>query len=76
LHFSKTRYYAGKNNEAIQIFEWALSIYPGNLNLYDSMGEMQENTGSKNLALGYYIKGIIIGGDKVMVLSLLKMTLY
>ncbi|CAM4413774.1 Predicted hydrolase of the alpha/beta superfamily [Pedobacter westerhofensis] len=51
-------YYSGKNKEAIQIFEWALSIYPSNLNLYDSMGEVQENTGNKGLALTYYTKGI------------------
>jgi predicted alpha/beta superfamily hydrolase len=51
-------FYAGKNKEAIQIFQWGLSMYPGNLNLYDSMAEIQANTGNRNLALTYYIKGI------------------
>ncbi len=51
-------YYAGRNKEALQIFEWALSIYPDNLNLYDSMGEMQENAGNHHLALTYYNKGL------------------
>lgn len=51
-------YYAGKINEAIQLFHWGLLLYPDNINLYDSMGEMQENNGDKKSALKFYSKGL------------------
>jgi predicted alpha/beta superfamily hydrolase len=52
--------YAGKNKEAIEVFIWALSLYPDDSNLYDSMGEIQQNTGNKKEALNYYSKGLDI----------------
>jgi predicted alpha/beta superfamily hydrolase len=53
-------YYAGKNTEAIAVFKWALALYPDNINLYDSMGEIQMNTGNKTEALSYYTKGLAV----------------
>lgn len=51
-------FYAAKNNEAIAMFKWALALYPDNINLYDSMAEIEANTGDKKEALNYYTKGL------------------
>ncbi len=51
-------YYAGKNKEAVETFAWALSLYPDDINLYDSMGEIQQGIGNKKEALYFYLKGL------------------
>ncbi len=53
-------FYAGKKNEAIQVLEWAISLYPDDSNLYDSMGEIQEETGYIEKAKYYYQKGFSV----------------
>ncbi|MEP7144926.1 MAG: hypothetical protein ABI707_18725 [Ferruginibacter sp.] len=50
-------FYSNKKAEAIKVFEWALSLFTDDYNLYDSMGEMQQSTGNKKEALYYYSKG-------------------
>ncbi|MBL7734687.1 MAG: hypothetical protein JNL51_04460 [Chitinophagaceae bacterium] len=51
-------FYAGKKDKAIQVLEWAISLYPDDSNLYDSMGEIQEETGNIESAKYYYQKGL------------------
>lgn len=52
--------YSDKPKEAVAILHWALSLYPENINLYDSMGEIQQTTGNNKEALEYYSKGLAI----------------
>ncbi len=53
-------FYANRKKEAIQILEWAISLYPGAANLYDSMGEMQEEAGNAEKAKYYYALGLSV----------------
>lgn len=53
-------FYPGKKNEAIQVLEWAISLYPDDSNLYDSMGEIQQKTGNIEKAKYYYQKGLSV----------------
>lgn len=53
-------FYAGKKNEAIKVLEWAISLYPDDANLYDSMGEIQEETGSIERGKYFYQKGLSV----------------
>ena len=51
-------YYAKNNKEAIYLFKWGISIYPHNINLYDSMAEIQNEIGDKQASLKYYTDGL------------------
>jgi len=51
-------FYANRKKEAIQLLEWAISLYPDDANLYDSMGEMQESAGDIEKAKYYYNQGL------------------
>ncbi|MES2848852.1 MAG: alpha/beta hydrolase-fold protein [Bacteroidota bacterium] len=53
-------FYSNKKTEAIAIFEWAISLYPGDVNLYDSMGEIQQASGNNKEALKYFSKGLVV----------------
>lgn len=53
-------FYADRKKEAIQILEWAISLYPDDANLYDSMGEIQEGAGSIEKAKHFYQQGLSI----------------
>lgn len=53
-------FYAHKINEAIQVLDWAISLYPNDANLYDSMGDIQEAAGNKEKAKYYYQKGLSV----------------
>jgi predicted alpha/beta superfamily hydrolase len=53
-------FYAGKKSEALQILEWAISVYPNDANLFDSMGEIQESAGNKERAKHFYSKGLAL----------------
>lgn len=53
-------FYLNKKAEAVEVFEWALSMYPDDINLHDSMGEIQQSTGNNKEALHYYSKGLTI----------------
>jgi tetratricopeptide (TPR) repeat protein len=50
--------YDKRPKESKELFTWGLSIYPHNLNLYDSMGEIQQESGDKAAALKYYTAGL------------------
>ena len=58
IHHGYNLFYAKRYQEAIDLFTWALSVYPRNLNLYDSMGEIQQGSGNKQTALKYYMAGL------------------
>jgi len=53
-------FYSDRLKEAIEVFQWGLSVYPDDINLYDSMGEIQQNTGDKKSALAFYLKGLAV----------------
>jgi predicted alpha/beta superfamily hydrolase len=62
-------FYAGKKGEAIQILEWAISLYPNDTNLFDSMGEIQESAGNKEQAASFYSKGLALTEEQKNELS-------
>ena len=48
-------YYNGyKKEDAIKILLWGNRLFPENLNLYDSLGEMYQNNNQKDEAMKYY----------------------
>jgi len=53
-------FYSNKKKNAIEVLAWAISLYPEDTNLYDSMGEMQQEAGNKKDALNFYSKGLAI----------------
>lgn len=53
-------FYANRKKEATQILEWGILRYPDDSNLYDSMGEIQENAGDIEKAKYYYNQGLSI----------------
>ena len=58
IHHGYNLFYAKRYQEAINLFTWALSVYPHNIDLYDSMGEIQQGSGNKTTALKYYMDGL------------------
>ncbi|HMF71066.1 MAG TPA: hypothetical protein VK616_06305 [Flavitalea sp.] len=57
-HISYNLFYSGKTDHAIQIASWAVELYPDDVNLYDSLGELLQNSGKKDEARRIYQKGI------------------
>ena len=51
-------FYSKRNKEAIEMMAWGLSYYPHNINLYDSMAEIQLGLGDKQASLKYYTAGL------------------
>lgn len=47
-----------KNDEALGVFNWALSLYPNNANLYDSTAEAYLKSGNNEEARRYYQKAL------------------
>lgn len=62
-------FYAGKKREAIQVLEWAISLYPNDANLFDSMGEIQEEVGNKEQAKYFYSRGLTLTEEQKNELS-------
>jgi tetratricopeptide (TPR) repeat protein len=54
---------AGKINESIEIFKLAISEFPKNANLFDSLGEAYFTNKQYDLALDSYKKAISLGGS-------------
>lgn len=48
-------YYDRRPDESIKILLWANKLYPEDLNLYESLGEMYQNKGKKSEAMKYYL---------------------
>ena len=57
-HLSYNLFYSGKTDHAIRIASWAVELYPDDVNLYDSLGELVQNSGEKDEARIIYQKGI------------------
>lgn len=53
-------FYDGQKDAAVEIFKWCVGLYPGNINLYDSAGEISQLMGDKSGAMAYYTKGLNI----------------
>ena len=53
-------FYAKQKEEAIRLLEWGVSLYPNDANLYDSIGEMEEDVGDIARAQLYYTQGLSI----------------
>jgi len=53
-----TCYYNGWTKEAIQLFYYGLAMYPHNINLYDSIGEIYQLNGDVKAASKFYNKGL------------------
>lgn len=52
------RLYTNKQQEAIAIGKWALSMYPDDSNLYDSVGEFEQEVKNFAEARRYYSEGL------------------
>lgn len=50
--------YYEKNEEALAVFNWAISLYPNNANLYDSKAEAYLKSGNNKEAKRYYQKAL------------------
>ncbi len=48
-------FYMGKPNDALKILLWAHQLFPKDLNLFDSIGEMYQNLNKKDEAKEYYL---------------------
>jgi predicted alpha/beta superfamily hydrolase len=62
-------FYANKKAEAIQILEWGVYLYPDDANLFDSLGEIQQDLGNINEAKKSYVKGMNIIESQKSLLS-------
>ena len=57
----------GKINDALDVFELAMTLYPSSVNTYDSFGEALVQAGQKEKALKIYTDGYLLAkktGDK------------
>jgi len=59
-HIAYNCFYSQKNNDAIEVLKWAISMYPDDTNLFDSMGEIEQGAGNVKEALSFYTKGLEI----------------
>lgn len=50
--------FSKRNKEAIELMTWGISIYPRNTNLYDSLAEVQLESGDKQASLKWYMAGL------------------
>jgi len=53
-------FYAENKAEAIKIMQWGISLYPDDSNLFDSMGEFQQDAGNMKEARSCYSEGLTI----------------
>lgn len=51
-------FYAKRFKESLDLFTWGISIHPHNINLYDSIAEIQNETGDKQASLKWYTAGL------------------
>ena len=63
-------FYTNKKEEAIKILEWGVSLYTDDANLFDSLGEMQQDLGNIKDAKSSYMTGLkIIEAQKPLLSS-------
>ncbi len=53
-------FYSQNKTDAIKIMEWGISLYPDDANLFDSMGEFQQDAGNLKEAKYYYSQALKI----------------
>ena len=53
-------FYTQDKEDAIKLMLWGISMYPGDANLFDSMGEFQQDAGNIAEAKSYYTEGLKI----------------
>jgi predicted alpha/beta superfamily hydrolase len=53
-------FYSNEKEEAIKTLEWAIALYPGDANLFDSIAEITAGTGNIAKARQYYQQGLAI----------------
>ena len=51
-------FYDKRFKESLDLFTWGIYMYPHNINLYDSMAEIQNETGDKQASLKWYTAGL------------------
>jgi len=61
-----------KNNEAIEIFELNVVLYPKSWNTYDSLGEAYLKNGNKELAIKNYKKSLELNPSKTETVNVIK----
>jgi len=61
-----------KNNEAIEIFELNVALYPKSWNTYDSLGEAYLKNGNKELAIKNYKKSLELNPSRTKTLDVIK----
>lgn len=59
-HIAYNLYYSQKKEEAVKVASWAVTLYPEDVNLYDSLGELLQNSGNMEDARAAYQKGLDI----------------
>jgi Tfp pilus assembly protein PilF len=64
--------FAGKTDDAIQVFKLQVREYPKYWNSYDSIGEAYMKTGQKDLAIQNYEKSIELKPDNQNGIDMLK----
>jgi len=64
--------YAGKHNDALDVFKMTVNLYPGSLNAYDSLGEAYMNGRNKELAIENYEKSLLLNPDSQSAKDALK----
>ena len=57
-HIAYNLFYSNKLDDAIQISNWAIELYPEDSNLYDSLGEFLQAKQNKNEAAKVYRQGL------------------
>jgi predicted alpha/beta superfamily hydrolase len=57
-HLSYNLYYSGKADNAVKVASWAVELYPADVNLFDSLGELLQNSGKKEEARTAFQKGL------------------
>lgn len=53
-------FYYERKKDAIDLIEWAIQLYPDDANLFDSLGEFQQDVGNIEKAKYYYSAGLKI----------------
>jgi sugar lactone lactonase YvrE len=63
---------AGKTTEAIAVFEVATGLFPGDFNLWDSLGEAHKAAGNRDEAIRHYRKSLELNPANANAKAMLK----
>ena len=59
-HLAYNSFYSQNKADAIKILQWGISLYTDDANLFDSMGELQQDSGNMKEAKYYYTQALNI----------------